>query len=62
VLNEAWSRVLFTTDPIPASLDRMARWAFDQGFLGRTRPDLSQIVDARWLTSAPLAALTPEWR
>ncbi|MFZ5862632.1 MAG: ABC transporter substrate-binding protein [Nitrospirota bacterium] len=57
VLDEAWGRVAFTTDPIVPSLVHMARWAFDQGFLGRREPDLSRIVDGRWLADAiPVAA------
>ncbi len=58
VLDESWGRVAFTTDPIEASLDQMVRWAFDQGFLGRRLPDVSQIVDRAWLDGAvrPVAA------
>lgn len=52
VLNEAWGRVAFTTDPIVPSIVQMARWAFDQGFLGRREPDLSRIVEERWLAEA----------
>jgi len=49
VLDEAWARVTFTADPIEASVVQMVRWSFEQGFLGRSRPDVSQLVDRRWL-------------
>jgi NitT/TauT family transport system substrate-binding protein len=52
VMNEAWSRVAFTIDPIVPSIVQMAHWAFGQGFLGRREPDLSEIVDRRWLKDA----------
>jgi NitT/TauT family transport system substrate-binding protein len=53
VLDEAWGRVAFTTDPIQASIDHIARVAFSQGFLGRRVPDLSRMVDGRWLNGLP---------
>ncbi len=56
VLHEAWGRVAFTTDPIPLSIERMAQWAYAQGFLGRRAPDLSQIVDGRWLAEATVVS------
>jgi NitT/TauT family transport system substrate-binding protein len=63
VLDEAWRRVTFTGDPIEASLAQMVRWAFDQGFLGRRHPDVSQLVDRRWLNGAsnvaPAAVTAP---
>jgi NitT/TauT family transport system substrate-binding protein len=63
VLDEAWGRVTFTADPIEASLAQMVRWAFDQGFLGRRHPDVSQLVDRRWLNGAsnvaPAAVTAP---
>lgn len=49
VLDSAWARVAFTADPIEASLSQSIRWAFEQGFLGRERPDLSVFIDRRWL-------------
>jgi NitT/TauT family transport system substrate-binding protein len=52
VMDEAWGRVAFTTDPIVPSIVQMARWAFGQGFLGRREPDVSQIVDWGWLADA----------
>ena len=42
-LNEAFSRLNMTYDPVSASLRTYADWAFDLGFLGSTRPDLSHI-------------------
>ncbi|MEW6683393.1 MAG: ABC transporter substrate-binding protein [Nitrospirota bacterium] len=49
VLDAAWARVRFTSDPIKASIAQSARWAFEQGHLGRKEPDLSGLVDTRWL-------------
>ena len=45
VLDDSFSRLLVTYDPIRSSLFTSARWAFEAGFLGRTRPDLSGIYD-----------------
>ncbi len=45
VLDESFKRVDVTYDPIPSSLFKSARWAFEQGFLGREQPDLSNIYD-----------------
>ncbi|MBI4441948.1 MAG: ABC transporter substrate-binding protein [Acidobacteria bacterium] len=45
VLNDSFSRLQVTYDPIRASLFTSARWAFEAGFLGRQRPDLSGIYD-----------------
>jgi NitT/TauT family transport system substrate-binding protein len=56
IMDEAWSRVAFTTDPIQASLEHVARAAFAQGFLGRRLPDVSRIVDGRWLEGLTLAS------
>ncbi len=54
VLDSAWGRVRFTSDPIKESIAQSARWAFEQGHLGRKEPDLSELVDTRWLpTEAP---------
>ena len=52
VLDDAWGRVAFTADPIERSLVESARWAYDQGFLGRHPPDLSRLVDRTWLDAA----------
>ena len=45
VLNDSFSRLQVTYDPIRTSLFTSARWAFEAGFLGRQRPDLSGIYD-----------------
>lgn len=45
VLNDAFARILVTYDPIHASLLKSTQQAFDEGFLGRTQPDLSGIYD-----------------
>ena len=45
VLDDAFSRVRATYDPLPATLLRSADHAFEEGFLGRTKPDLSNLYD-----------------
>ncbi len=45
VLDESLKRVGVTYDPIASSLYKSARWAFEQGFLGKEQPDLSNIYD-----------------
>ncbi|MBI3292348.1 MAG: ABC transporter substrate-binding protein [Elusimicrobia bacterium] len=49
VIHEAFSRVEFTYDPVPESLFQYARWAYEQGFLGRTLPDLTALHDHQLL-------------
>jgi len=44
-LNEAFSRMQVTYDPIRSSLLKSTQQAFDEGFLGRTQPDLSSLYD-----------------
>ena len=51
VLDDAWSRMTVTWDPIPASLRRSADAAFELGFLGDTRPNLEGIYDLRLLNA-----------
>ena len=46
---EAFSRMEITYDPIKESLFKSANDAFDIGFLGDTRPDLSDIYDLKLL-------------
>lgn len=48
-LQEAFSRMDLTYDPVKDSLFKSANDAFDIGFLGETRPDLSQIYDLKLL-------------
>ena len=45
VLDDSFSRLQVTYDPIRSSLFTSAKWAFEAGFLGRERPDLSGIYD-----------------
>lgn len=45
VLDDSFSRLRVTYDPIRSSLITSARWAFEAGFLGRERPELSGIYD-----------------
>lgn len=45
VLDDSFSRLEVTYDPIRSSLFTSAKWAFEAGFLGRERPDLSGIYD-----------------
>ncbi len=50
VLAQAWDRLELTVDPLAASLSSNASAAFELGFLGRTSPDLSHLVDLTLLT------------
>jgi NitT/TauT family transport system substrate-binding protein len=45
VLDDAFSRTSLTYDPIKSSLFKSAEWAYEAGFLGKQRPDLSTIYD-----------------
>jgi NitT/TauT family transport system substrate-binding protein len=45
VLDEAFSRMQVTYDPIRSSLLKSTQQAFDEGFLGKTQPDLSGLYD-----------------
>lgn len=45
VLDEAFSRMQVTYDPLHAALNTAAQQAFTDGFLGRTMPDLSGLYD-----------------
>jgi NitT/TauT family transport system substrate-binding protein len=45
LLDEAFSRLQVTYDPIRTSLLTSAQQAYDAGFLGRERPDLSNLYD-----------------
>jgi NitT/TauT family transport system substrate-binding protein len=49
VVDSAFSRLKVTYDPIKSSLLQSAKWAFEQGFLGKTMPDLSNIYDLKLL-------------
>jgi NitT/TauT family transport system substrate-binding protein len=45
VLNEAFSRLQVTYDPLHDALNTAAQQAFEDGFLGRQMPDLSGLYD-----------------
>jgi NitT/TauT family transport system substrate-binding protein len=45
VLEDAFSRLQFTYDPLHGALTTAAKQAFDAGFLGREMPDLSGLYD-----------------
>ena len=45
VLDDAFSRMQVTYDPIRSSLLKSTQQAFEEGFLGRTKPDLSDLYD-----------------
>jgi len=45
VLDDAFSRMQVTYDPIRSSLLKSTQQAFDEGFLGRAQPDLSNLYD-----------------
>ena len=45
VMNEAFTRIEITYDPLRQSLFTSAEHAYDLGFLGRQKPDLSGIYD-----------------
>ena len=45
VLDDAFSRMAVTCDPIRSSLLKSTQQAFDEGFLGRKQPDLSGLYD-----------------
>jgi NitT/TauT family transport system substrate-binding protein len=45
VLDDAFSRLQVTYNPLRSSLLISARWEFEEGFLGRQMPDLSGLYD-----------------
>jgi len=45
VLDEAFSRLQITYDPLHSALNIAAQQAFEDGFLGRQMPDLSRLYD-----------------
>jgi NitT/TauT family transport system substrate-binding protein len=49
ILEDAFSRTLITYDPIKSSLFTSADWAYEAGFLGAEKPDLSSIYDLSYL-------------
>ncbi len=45
VLDDAFSRMTVTYDPIRSSLAKSTQQAFEEGFLGKTQPDISGLYD-----------------
>ncbi len=45
VLDDGWGRIEVTYDPVTGSLIESAKRAFDLGFLGKEKPDLSGVYD-----------------
>jgi NitT/TauT family transport system substrate-binding protein len=45
VLDDAFSRMSVTYDPIRSSLQKSTQQAFEEGFLGHAQPDLSRLYD-----------------
>ena len=54
VLDDAFSRMTVTWDPLRSSLAKSTQEAFDEGFLGRTPPDLSRLYDLTLLNEVLL--------
>jgi NitT/TauT family transport system substrate-binding protein len=59
VLDDAWQRMEVTYDPLSASLYQSADRAFQLGFLGKEKPDLSGIYDLRLLNDVLAARDLP---
>jgi NitT/TauT family transport system substrate-binding protein len=49
VLNDSFSRLEITYDPLRAAFTRAATSAYEAGFLGRQMPDLSNMYDLKLL-------------
>jgi NitT/TauT family transport system substrate-binding protein len=45
VLDDAFSRMAVTYDPLRAAMLKSTQQAYEEGFLGRTPPDLSGLYD-----------------
>lgn len=45
VLADAWKRMDVTVNPLKDSVTTFSNWAFDAGFLGDKKPDLSNLYD-----------------
>jgi NitT/TauT family transport system substrate-binding protein len=50
VITQAWDHLELTVDPLASSLTRNADAAFELGFLGRSAPDLRNLVDLTLLS------------
>jgi NitT/TauT family transport system substrate-binding protein len=59
VLDDAWQRMEVTYDPLSSSLYQTADRAFQLGFLGKEKPDLSGIHDLRLLNEVLAARDLP---
>lgn len=55
VLDAAFANTEFTSDPLPATIQKAADQAFALGFLGTTKPDLSDLYALDLLRQAQLA-------
>ncbi len=51
-LDRSFARIVFTTDPMEREVLESADWAFANGYLGRTKPDLSELYDLSFLNQA----------
>lgn len=49
ILEDAWSRLEVTYDPLKNSLMTSAQWAYELGLLDMNKPDLKEIYDLRLL-------------
>jgi NitT/TauT family transport system substrate-binding protein len=49
IVDSSFARLKVTYDPIKDSLIKSAKWAFEQGFLGKKMPDLKDIYDLKLL-------------
>lgn len=45
IMDDAFSRLQVTYDPVRSSLAKSTQQAFEEGFLGRTQPDISGLYD-----------------
>jgi len=45
VLDDSFSRLQVTYDPVRASMLTSAKWEFEEGFLGKQMPDVSGMYD-----------------
>jgi len=51
VLDQAWSRLEITYDPLSATLRKATQQAYDLGFLGDKKPDLKNLYNLSYLQS-----------
>lgn len=59
VIAQAWGHLELTIDPLTSTLARNAGAAFELGFLGRTKPDLTGLVDLQPLALVLLSKGLP---